>query len=71
VSQISLENRLNPGGEGASANGECWVWSFLKACLAPLVGYDEARAIVQDVQYRGVCSPPPPSNHHPTRRRRH
>jgi len=50
VRMISLENRFSPGGEGSTANTEPWVWGFLKACLATAVGYDEARAIVQDVQ---------------------
>lgn len=29
---------------------EGWVWTYLRACLACAVGYDEAREIVDDVR---------------------
>ena len=51
VAKISVENRYNPsGGPTVSVSAEAWVWSFLKACLAPLTGYDEARETVNLVQ---------------------
>ena len=29
---------------------EGWVWTYLRACLACSVGYDEAREVVDDVR---------------------
>ena len=51
VAKISVENRYNPsGGPTVSIFAEAWVWSFLKACLAPVTGYDEARETINLVQ---------------------
>jgi hypothetical protein len=34
----------------SKTNTEGWVWTYLKACLATEIGYEEARAVVREVQ---------------------
>lgn len=55
VAQISIGSKTNkiyrPGG---GEHGSAWVWPYLTACLATALGLDEARSVVQDVQYGRV-----------------
>ena len=55
VSKIPLGSKTNkiyrPGG---GEHGSAWVWPYLTACLATALGLDEARAVMQDVQYGRV-----------------
>jgi hypothetical protein len=55
IEKISIGSRTlkiyQPG------DGECsdaWVWTYLAACLATFLGYDDAREVVRVVKYAGV-----------------
>lgn len=57
VARVSTGTRADkiyrPGeAEGSAA----WVWTYLGACLATCLGYDEARQVVEVVRYGGSCS---------------
>jgi hypothetical protein len=41
---------------GDGAHCDAWAWTFLTACLATFVSYDEARAVVNRVRYGEVGS---------------
>lgn len=38
-------------------NGDAWAWAFLRITLTPLVGWDDADAIVTMVQASKVAHP--------------
>jgi hypothetical protein len=50
VARISVGDRVDKiyrPGDGEHA--EAWAWSYLVACLATALGYDEAREVVRMV----------------------
>jgi hypothetical protein len=52
VEKISTGNqniKVYKPGDGACADP--WVWTYLAACLATFLGYDEAREVVKMVRY--------------------
>lgn len=57
VGKISIGSKVDKiyrPGDGACA--DAWAWTYLTACLATYVGYDEAREVVRLVKYAEICS---------------
>jgi len=50
VGQIPAQTRHNQAASDPCPNTQGWAWTYLTACLATAVGYDEAREVVNQVQ---------------------
>jgi hypothetical protein len=51
ISTGSKTMKIYLPGDGVC--GGAWAWTFLTACLATFCGYDDARAVVDQVKYEG------------------
>ena len=52
ISTGSKVLKICQGGGGSGMYSEAWAWTYLTACLAVLLGYDEAREVVDVVRYQ-------------------
>ena len=50
IEQIPAQTRHNQAASDPCPNTQGWAWTYLTACLATAVGYDEARKVINQVQ---------------------